>query len=174
MTMKILEKFGKSFDAIMFIMMIIAGVLLVGLVVIVGSDITLRSFFNKPQGWVKEVSEYILVYLCFLVPAWILRDEGHVKMDMVINALKPRAQCVLNIITTIMSALICIIMAWFSLTVTVNLYQTKYFTPTVLEMPKFIFIAVIFIGYLMLTLQLIRRAYGFIGLWKQLGEQEHV
>ena len=37
-----------------------------------------------------------------------------------------------------------------------------------------IFIAVIFIGYLMLAIQLIRRAYGFINLLKQLGEQKNV
>jgi TRAP-type C4-dicarboxylate transport system permease small subunit len=82
--MKFFTKLGNVFDRINFIMVIISAVFLLGLTFIVGADITLRYLFLRPLGWVKEISEYILVVLGFLV-AMDLKDDGHVKMDLVLT-----------------------------------------------------------------------------------------
>jgi TRAP-type C4-dicarboxylate transport system permease small subunit len=70
---------GRVLDHVNTAMVVISAILILGLTFIVGADITLRYLFNKPLGWVKEVSEYILVGLSFLVAAWILKDDAHVK-----------------------------------------------------------------------------------------------
>ena len=98
--MKFLARLGRLFDYLNIVMVVISAILLMGLTFIVGADITLRYLFNKPLGWVKEVSEYTLVALGFLVAAWILKDDGHVKMDLVLNKVGPRAQTMMNIITS--------------------------------------------------------------------------
>ena len=91
---------GRLLDRINTLMIIIAAFLLIALTLIVGADITLRYGFSRPLGWVKETSEYILVFLGFLVAAWILKDDGHVKMDLVLSRLGPRAQTMMNIVTS--------------------------------------------------------------------------
>ncbi len=112
--MKFLARLGKLFDYLNIVMVIISAILLLGLTFIVGADITLRYLFNKPLGWVKEVSEYTLVGLGFLVAAWILKDDAHVKMDLVLNKVGPRVQTMMNIITSGISTIVVLITTWFS------------------------------------------------------------
>ena len=166
--MKFLARLGRLFDYINNIMVVVSAILLLGLTFIVGADITLRYLFNKPLGWVKEVSEYTLVGLGFLVAAWILKDDGHVKMDLVLNKVRPRIQTMMNIITSGISTIIVFIIAWFSLRVIIEFYRTKLVAPTVLEPPKWILLVPILVGSFLLGIQFIRRTCGFIGKWKTL------
>jgi len=168
--MKSLTRLGKILDQVNIIMVVMSTVLILGLTLIVGADITLRYVFLRPLGWVKEVSEYILVALGFLVAAWILKDDGHVKMDLLLNKVNPKVQTVMNIITSIMSALVVLIVTWFTLRVMADFYRTKLVTPSVLEPPKWILLIPIFVGSLLLAIQFIRRTFSFIARWKMLSK----
>jgi len=170
--MKFLARLGRLFDYINIIMVVISAILLLGLTFIVGADITLRYLFNKPLGWVKEVSEYTLVGLGFLAAAWILKDDAHVKMDLVLNKVGQKAQTMMNIITSGISTIVLLITTWFTLRVIVDFYQTKLVAPTVLEPPKWVLLTPIFVGCLLLAIQFIRRTFGFIGKWKTLSRQK--
>ena len=158
------------FDYLNIVMVVISAILLLGLTFIVGADITLRYLFNKPVGWVKEVSEYTLVGLGFLVAAWILKDDAHVKMDLVLSKLSPRPQTMLNIITSLISTIVVFIITWFTMRVIIDFYRTKLVAPTVLEPPKWILLTPILVGSFLLGIQFIRRTYGFIGKWKSLSK----
>jgi TRAP-type C4-dicarboxylate transport system permease small subunit len=168
--MKFLARLGRLFDYLNSAMVVIGAIMLIGLTFIVGADITLRYLFNKPLGWVKEVSEYTLVGLGFLVAAWILKDDAHVKMDLVLNKVGSRTQTMMNIITSGISTIVVLITTWFTLRVIVDFYRTKLVAPTVLEPPKWILLTPIFVGCFLLAIQFIRRTYGFIGKWKTLSK----
>ena len=170
--MRSLTRLGKILDQVNIIMVVISTVLILGLTLIVGADITLRYVFLRPLGWVKEVSEYILVALGFLVAAWILKDDGHVKMDLLLNKVSPKVQTVMNIITSIMSVLVMLIVTWFTLRVMADFYRTKLVTPSVLEPPKWILLIPIFVGSLLLAIQFIRRTFSFIARWKMLTKEK--
>jgi TRAP-type C4-dicarboxylate transport system permease small subunit len=171
--MKFLARLGKVFDQINLATVIIASVLVVGLTVIVGADITLRYLFNKPIAWVKEVSEYILVALGFLTAAWLLKDDAHVTMDLVLAKMSPRTQTMLNIITSIISTIIVLSVTWFSFTITVDFYQTKSVAPTVLEPPKWILMTPVIVGSFLLAIQFVRRTYAYMHKWKTLSGQKN-
>lgn len=169
--MKLGTVLGKLLDRINTLMIIIAAFLLIALTLIVGADITLRYGFSRPLGWVKETSEYILVFLGFLVAAWILKDDGHVKMDLVLSRLGPRGQAMMSIVTSAISTLVVLIVSWYSLKVTVDFYRTKLLTPSVLELPKWIFILPMFVGSLLLGAQFLRKTFILIGKWRTLGKE---
>ncbi len=169
--MKFFARLGKLFDHMNVIMVVISAILILGLTFIVGADITLRYLFYRPLGWVKEVSEYILVGLGFLVAAWILKDDAHVKMDLVLNKVRPRTQTMMNIITSVISTIIVLIMTWFSFRVIVDFYRTKLVAPSVLEPPKWILLTPICVGCFLLAVQFMRRTYAFIEKWKTLRGQ---
>lgn len=149
-----------------------AAVLLGALVFMVGANIVLRGLFNRPLGWVNEISEYIILSFPFLLASWIMEAEGHIKMDLLIDKLSPRAQSGVNAITYTIGAIVLLVLCSFSLRVTVGFYRTQYFTATLLRLPKFIFTAIIFLGFLMLLIQLIRKIIGFVDRWKKLGRQK--
>lgn len=170
--MRLLIRLGKIFDHMNILMVMISAVFLLGLTFIVGADITLRYLFLRPLGWVKEISEYILVVLGFLVAAWILKDDGHVKMDLVLTKVSPKAQTLMNIVTSTISTIVVLVITWFSVRVTLQFYQTKLVAPTVLEPQKWILLTPIFLGALLLAIQFVRRTFHLINQWKTLSKQK--
>jgi TRAP-type C4-dicarboxylate transport system permease small subunit len=170
--MKFLTGLGKILDHMNTIMVILSAVFLLGLTFIVGADITLRYLFLRPLGWVKEVSEYILVALGFLVAAWILKDDGHVKMDLVVSKVSPKTQTLMNIITSAISTLVVLVIALFSARVTLQFYQTRLVAATVLEPQKWILLTPVFLGALLLAIQFLRRTFNLVNRWKTLSRKD--
>jgi TRAP-type C4-dicarboxylate transport system permease small subunit len=153
------------FDGAMAVMAFLAGVLLVLTVILVTAAVVFRYFFHSPIGWSVEVTQYMLVFMGYLVVAWVLRREGHVKMDILLNAFSQTAQSLVNAITSAVGTVVCFIIALVGATVTRELYRTDYFEPTVLMVPKFIFLAAIALAFFMLSIQFARRTYGYLKKW---------
>jgi len=170
--MKFIAAFDRVFHQINMVLFYFSAVLLGWLIFMVGADIILRSVFNSPLGWAKEISEYIILALPFLLASWIMESEGHLKMDLLIDKLSPRAQNALNAITYSVGALVVLILCAFSLRVTLEFYHTHHFTATLLRLPKCIFTGIIFLGFAMLFIQLLRKICGFIDTYKKLGAQK--
>jgi len=169
---KSIAGFDRVFHRLNMILFYSAAVLLGALVFMVGADIVFRSLFNSPLGWVKEISEYIILSLPFLLASWILEVEGHIKMDLLIDKLSLRAQSGVNAITYAAGAVVVLVLCAFSLRVTLDFYRTHHFTASLLKLPKCIFTAIIFLGFAMLFVQLVRKIIGFIDTWRRLGKQK--
>ncbi len=146
----------------------LAGALLIIIMLFVTVSVLLRYMLNRPIGWSVEVSEYSLVCITFFLAAWVLKKEGHVRVDLVISYLQPGTQAFLNSATSAVSTVVCAALTFFAGKVTLELYGGSYFTPTILMIPKFIFILVITVGLLLLTLQFIRRTRKYLQQWRTL------
>lgn len=164
--MGLLSKVIKIYDRIIDVTVIVAGVFLIFLMLSVGWEVTLRYFLGRPTSWVVEFAGYILLYIPFLVAAWVLRREGHVRMDLLLVRLSPKAQALINAITSFLSAIICLILTWSGVKITLYLYKTGYKTPTILMLPKWIISVIIFVGSFLLFIQFLRRAYGNLKIWR--------
>ena len=156
------------FDRILNILAIAAGLLLLLIMILVCLDVGLRYLFNRPLGWVTEIGSYVLLYVTFLVAAWVLRGEGHVAMDMITNLVSPKIQSMVKAVTSAISALVCLVLAWFGFKVSWDLLWSGYFTPTMLELPKWFLTAVIFLGFFLLFIQFIRRTITSLKNWRTL------
>jgi C4-dicarboxylate transporter DctQ subunit len=163
---RLLKRPSNFFDRILEALTFFAGVILLFMMLSVGAAVVARYFFGQPMGWVVEISEYIILYITFLVAAWILREDGHVKMDFVLGRLSMKNRSLLDAVTSAICLAICLILTWFAAKVAIYQYQTGYFTVTLLELPKFIFTGIISLGSLLLSLQFLRKTQGHIKSWK--------
>ena len=159
---KLVTKANLFFDRLLDFMAILAGVILSFITLIVCVAIFSRYFLNRPLGWVAEIGEYSLLYITFLAVAWVLRGKGHVKVDILFNRLNPRNRCVTDLATSIGAALVCLIITFFGAKVTRHLYSIGYYTPTILELPKFIIAAIIPVGFFMLFIEATRNAFNHL------------
>lgn len=164
--MKFARRFWAIFDIILNVMIFVAGVLLLLVVLLVSANVVLRYIFHRPLGCAIEISLYMLVFIAFLVIAWVLREEGHVKIDIVTLMFKESTRDLVNTITSALNTAISIIITLSAIKVTWDLYQSDYFTPTILMTPKWIFIAVIAFGFFMLSIQFMRRTSGYLKSWR--------
>lgn len=83
-------------------------------------------------------------------------------MDIMLNLLKPGTQAVLNIITSIIGAIICFVLIWYGVKVTWDSFQGGHYFLTELEPPQFLILFVIPLGSFMLFIQFLRRANGYL------------
>lgn len=163
--MKIVGRVTTIFDRSLNLMAIFAGVLLIFLMLIISYDIVIR-YLAHPTGWAVEISEYVLLWITFLGAAWLLRSEGHVRMDLLLNRLNPRTQALLNVITSIIGATICLIIAWYSVEATWENFRVGYQFAGQLNVPKFTVLLIIPIGSFLLFIQFLRRTNGYLASWR--------
>jgi len=161
--MKLLRKFAIVFDRVLSSFASFSGFLVLSAMIIVCVGITTR-YVGHPIGWVIEVCQFLLVYITFLLAAWVLKKEAHVKIDIVLIRLNPRTQSLITAITSAICAVACSILAWYGVKVTWDLFQSGYLTVSVLRPapPLYIFTAIIPVGLLLLAIQLARRTYDHI------------
>jgi C4-dicarboxylate transporter DctQ subunit len=121
---------------------------------------------GHPLMWVMEVTEYSLLYITFLGTAWVLEREGHVKMDIVVNALKTKIQALLGIITSVIGSVMSLYLVLYGIRVTWDYFERDVVECTPLLTPTFIILLIIPLGSIPLLIQFLRRAFGYLVIWK--------
>jgi len=160
------NRISRIFDHVLTIGAILSGVLLVFVMLSIAIDVALRYSLNQSLEWAVEISEYTLVAITFFAAAWVLKRNKHVNMDQLFNTLGTRTQNVLNAITSILSAIACLILVWYGIRVTLDQIQTGDRYYTTLEAPKWPVSAIIVVGFLLLLFQFLRRIRRYFAEWK--------
>jgi TRAP-type C4-dicarboxylate transport system permease small subunit len=155
------------FDRIIGVMNYCAIMLLIFVTLSVLTEVFMRYFLRHPLLWVVDIGEYILLWITFLSAAWVLKREGHVRMDLVVSHLSPRAQTLLNIITSFMGVVICLALFRYSGESTWDHFSRGVFRQGMIAVPKAPIMAIIPLGSLLLAIQFLRRASDFLREWKK-------
>ncbi|MBI4186539.1 MAG: TRAP transporter small permease [Chloroflexi bacterium] len=153
---------SRLFDRVLFASAVVAAALVVYMAVTTDFDVIMRYFFRRPTRWAVDFSEYALLYVTFLGAAWVLAREGHVKIDIVLNALSSRSQQLLNIITSLLGAGACGIFFWLGLEVTWEVYEAGDILWKSTIIPKWPVWMVMPAGSLLLTIQFLRRTWYYV------------
>jgi TRAP-type C4-dicarboxylate transport system permease small subunit len=166
-------KIGAFFDRIIDLLAFLAGVLVILAMVAVCAEVVMRYFLNSPLIWVSETTEIALLFIAFLGTAWLLKKEGHVKVDIVLARVNPRAQALLGIISSIVGVFICVLLVWYGALVSFQFIQKDLYEPTILELPKGPLLTIIPVGSFFLLIQFLRRMYDHWRRWRVIvdGEQ---
>lgn len=152
-----MKRIFGALDKVLDGMAFVAGCILIFIMLSVCMDVILRTFFKMPQIWVTEVIEVMLLYITFMGTAWLLREEGHVQVDIIISRLSPRTVSFLGILSSLIGIFISIVLTTFGASVTLDYYHRGVYTPSAMEIPVYLILIIIPIGSLFLLAQFIRR-----------------
>jgi len=155
-TLKYLE---KLFDVITDALAFFAGVILILIMVSVSLDVVMRYFLKAPMIWVDELAEYGLLYITFMGTAWLLKQEGHVVVDLIGNAVSLKRRKMLTLFSSGVGLFVCAIVTYFGVEVTWSLFARGIYNPTMLEIPRGVLVAVIPLGTFLLCIQFLRRMF---------------
>jgi C4-dicarboxylate transporter DctQ subunit len=129
-------------------------------------EVLTRYFFNRPIAWVLEICEYILLYMTFLVAAWVLREKSHIRVDILLNRLNTRVQAFINMITSLISAIVCFTVVYFSALLTWDYFIRHVPSMEYLKLPAFLVIMIIPFGSFLLGIQFVRDFQNYFKLWR--------
>jgi TRAP-type C4-dicarboxylate transport system permease small subunit len=114
------------------------------------AEVLLRYGFNNPIAWVVQVSEYALLWITFLGASWVLRNDGHVRVDIMLQFLSRPALRICGLMSSASGLLTSLVLIVFGTNVTWTAMARGSFRPTGIDIPTWIVVVVIPVGGLLL------------------------
>ena len=109
-----MDLFIRFTDALSRLLGIVAAILLLVAVIVVCQMVFLRYGLNESTSWQTEFVTYSLIASTFLGAPYVLLIRGHVNVELVPLALGPRGRFVLALLAYGASALLCLVLTWYS------------------------------------------------------------
>jgi len=157
--MKLIKHLEAIFDAIVDAFAFLAGALVVLIMLFVSLDVIMRYFLNRPIFWVGELSEYALLYITFTGTAWVLKNDSHVKIDILIGWVNPKKRNIMDLSVSIICIFICVVLTYYGVKVAWDHFVRGVYNPALMSFPKAPLLAIIPIGSFLLLIQFIRRSF---------------
>ena len=138
--MQLRRKVVTGFNRVLDVLFMLSTAVLALISVTILIEVVTRTFFERPIAGTTEITGYCLASVTFLGTAWLLKDGGHVKMDLILSRLKPGAQSILNSATSAVGAITCGIVTWYAARATLYSLITNELitTQTLLILPPII------------------------------------
>lgn len=91
---------------------LVTGLAVFSLMVLAVISVSGRNFFGIPLPGYVDWIEQIMPLIAFMGVAYTQRDGGHIRMDILVGALRGRALWMAEIITTTLILLLMILLVW--------------------------------------------------------------
>jgi TRAP-type C4-dicarboxylate transport system permease small subunit len=151
------KKRRPLFDVVIDSMAFLSGALLLIVAVVVAVSVTLRYLHLKSPIWVLQYTEYALLWMTFLGAAWLLKHNGHIRIDSLLQRIRSRIRRRLEIYNNILGCGVSLIVTLFGGIHTIYLFQKGILEVKATNVPKYIIFCIIPLGGLALTLQFARQ-----------------
>jgi TRAP-type C4-dicarboxylate transport system permease small subunit len=123
------------------------------MVVSITYDVILRYFFAAPTNWALEVNTFLLVFLCVIPAADVLKAGVQIRITFLTERLPLRTKERLDILRAIAGVLFCAVMAWKGAVMALHAWQHNDRMSTSLGTPMVIPYLFLPIGFALLGLQ---------------------
>lgn len=150
-----------------------ASIVLVGVItLLLLYEVMTRYFLKHPSIWAYDFTRYALLFLTFLGAAWVLKEEGHVKVEIFTSRLSAKNQALITGATSILCLIGCGIFFWIGAKSTWGAYQAREFIDGSIAVPRYLIVWVIPIGAFLLCMQFIRRAWEHLRIFHTAGQKQ--
>lgn len=129
----------------------IAALLILAMSLWITYDVVSRYFFDASSPWSFDLSEYSLVWITFLAAPWVLLQDRHVRIELLVDVLPVKAQRVLGIVVCLVAMTACAILAWRTGIAAIEYYQRDIMMPRIWRIPRIWPYCIIPIGSALLT-----------------------
>jgi C4-dicarboxylate transporter DctQ subunit len=102
------------FDRLINLLALIAGILLCGLVVLICADVGSRHFGLFSMPWSLDAAEHSLLFITFLGAPWVLREQGHIAVDILVQHMGKRTRAVTDRIAYALGSVTCAILFYYA------------------------------------------------------------
>lgn len=135
----------------------IAAVTLLAMVALVTADIVLRNTAGFGFAWSNEVTEYALYLITLLTAPWLLRRGQHVRIDMVLVIVPPRAAWTMEAAADILGLTASLVLIWYGTAMTVQSASLGSLTIKNLVFPEWWLLAPLPVCFCLVALEFVLR-----------------
>ena len=108
-------------------MALLAAIMLVWLMVAVVLSVVIRNLGLQPSAWFFLSTEYAMFYLTLLGAPWLVRQKGHVHIELLTSVLPLPVLNILSRGVSLLCVVVCGVLAWKGLDLLLlNIERTDY------------------------------------------------
>ena len=128
--------------------------LVVFIMLLVTCDVTYRAIAGKAILGAYNLTEIIMVAVCFFALAYTQNKRGHVRMEIVVNKMKGRARLFTEVVSLSICLLISVLMFYQSIAEVRVAISIRLFTAGVIKWPAWPLKIVVVFGIFLLCLRI--------------------
>lgn len=146
---------------------LLAGLALLGCAIVLAmmfiivADVALRNIAvpGLPRGlaWSNEISELMLYLITMCVAPWLLRQGQHIRVDILLQALRPRLAWYFEWVGDLIGLACCAVIAWYGAQAAWSSYASGAVNIKTLVTPEWWALAPLPVVFVLLGIEMIFR-----------------
>jgi TRAP-type C4-dicarboxylate transport system permease small subunit len=147
----------RFYDRLLDAFGVLTGIISAFLAFGISADVALRYFRWGEIEWMLEASEYALFYLTFIGAPWALREGAHVRIDVVLSQISPKAVRRFEIVADALGLGAAAVLMIWGVKVVVASYLDNSVVSKVMVFREWWMLAIIPVSAALLCVEFIRR-----------------
>lgn len=156
----------KAYSAVLYGMAALAGLLMVAMMSVIFIDVVLRNLGYQSSAHFFTFTEYALLVVPCLGAPWLVREKGHVYVEMFLMSLPPRGRAFAVRAIGVICVAVCAVLAWYGGAITVSDFVHAERDVRSFDMPRWIVVGFIPLSFAMMAIEFLRflvRGEDFLG-----------
>src|SRR5690349_11163923 len=141
---------------LLYAMAWLAGILMVAMMAIIVIDVALRNLGYQSSAHFFTFTEYFLLLIPLLGAPWLVREKGHIYIELLIAALPARLQRVLIRLIVVACIGIALVLAWYGGAIAVHDYLGNEKDVRSLDMPRWMLTLFMPLSFGMMAIEFLR------------------
>ncbi len=150
----------KLYNGLVLALAIVAGAILPTFMLIIVYQVVWRNFGLQPSAHLFTFTEYGLLYMTMLGAPWLVRERGHVYIEVVTASLPERLRNGLSRAVSGLCVVISLILALKGLDITIKNFASNEMDVRSLYFPRWILIGCIPLGFGLMAVEFARFTFG--------------
>jgi C4-dicarboxylate transporter DctQ subunit len=146
----------RAYDAVVYAMAWLAAFLIVAMMVTITLDVVLRNLGFQSSAHFFTFTEYALLIVPCLGAPWLVREKGHIYVEILLMHLKPAARRWLTRFIGVACIAVCLIVAWYGFGVTLADFLGAEKDVRSFDMPRWMVVGWIPLAFLMMAVEFAR------------------
>lgn len=164
----------KAYDAVLYGMAWCAGALIVAMMAVITVDVVARNLGFQSSAHFFTFTEYALLLVPCLGAPWLVREKGHVYVEILLMHLGRRGRARLRLAIGVVCIAVCAALAWYGFEVAIRDYFAAEKDVRSLDMPRWTIVAFVPLSFALMALEFARflaRREDFLGSLSGQGQE---
>jgi len=146
----------KAYDAVIFGMAALAAFLMAAMMVVICLDVLLRNLGYQSSAHFFTFTEYALLMVPCMGAPWLVREKGHIYVEILLMTLAPRARARMTVAIGLVCIALCLVFAWYGFGITWRDFVQAEKDVRSLDMPRWMVVIWIPIGFSLMAVEFAR------------------
>ena len=146
----------RAYRALLYGMAWLGAALIAAMMVIITVDVVVRNLGYQSSAHFFTFTEYALLLVPCLGAPWLVREKGHIFVEILLMHLKPRARKWLLRGIGAACIAVCLVIAWYGFSVTIGNYLGAERDVRSFDAPRWMIVGWIPLSFLMMAIEFAR------------------